>query len=235
MLKKYFTYLRNRAVRIYEHDICNFLQPHPKAKLLDIGCDDGKWTMTLAHKIGTSHICGIEIIDEAIKKAIKKGIRITKANIEHTLPYKANTFDIIHANQVIEHLHRTEHFVKEIYRILKPGGYAIICTENLASWHNIISLLFGWMPMSSSNFSQVKYNIGNPLAIHSGEDTFLPESWQHIRVLTTVAMREIFQLHGFHVESIKGAGYYPFPAWFARIDKRHAAFITGKFIKPRTR
>ena len=231
MLKKYFKYMRKNAVQMRENDILQLLEINNSAKILDIGCNDGLWSKKIAQKIGSENIYGLEIVDEAILQAKKNGIKVSKGDISDRLPFDDNTFEVIHSNQVIEHLFKTEHFVKEIYRVLKPNGYVIVCTENLASWHNIFALLMGWMPFSSSNFSQVKWSVGNPFSIHHNESMKSPESWQHIRVLSIRGMKDIFELHGFKTENILGSGYYPFPKWFARLDKTHSVFITGKFRK----
>tara|TARA_B100000767_G_scaffold275765_1_gene315248 strand:- start:3549 stop:4304 length:756 start_codon:yes stop_codon:yes gene_type:complete len=42
------------------------------------------------------------------------------------LPFKSNTYDLILCNHVLEHIPNDEKAIKEIYRILKPGGTAIL-------------------------------------------------------------------------------------------------------------
>ena len=230
-LKKQFSKMRDNAVKEREKDILSCIKPNPEGKILDIGCNDGVWTNIVAKKMNTNQIFGVEIVEEAAIKAEKNGVTVTRCDISESLPFEDNSFDVIHSNQVIEHLHRTEFFVKEINRILKPGGYAVICTENLSSWHNIFALILGWMPFSSANYSQVKSSIGNPLSIHHNQDMEMPESWQHIRVLSIRGMKDIFELHGFKTKELLGAGYFPLPNFFAKLDKIHSAFMTGKFIK----
>jgi hypothetical protein len=50
------------------------------------------------------------------------------------------------AAQVIEHLSNTDLFIKEIFRVLKAGGYTVIATSNLAAYYNILYLLIGKQP-----------------------------------------------------------------------------------------
>jgi SAM-dependent methyltransferase len=231
MVARFLKALRDTAARTYTADILHLAGRYPHARFLDPGCDDGHWTTAVGRSVGTDDLYGMEIVAERACKAHDNRIRVTRADLEHGLPFAAGTFDIVHANQLIEHIARTEFLVREIHRVLKPGGYAVICTENLASWHNIVSLLLGYMPMSSSNFSSIHYNVGNPLALHTGKPACLPESWQHVRVLTLRGLVDIFRLHGFTVTGFRGAGYYPFPARIGRLDPTHAAFVTVRFTK----
>jgi hypothetical protein len=128
-------------------------------------------------------------------------------------------------------LYDTDTFIKEIHRTLKPEGCAVVCTENLASWHNIFSLLLGWQPFSLSNVCETRFQVGNPLAIHSGESASNPSSWQHVRVFAYRGLTEVFEEHGFGIVHCVGSGYYPLPNRFSKLDTRHAAFLTVKVRK----
>lgn len=72
-------------------------------------------------------------------------------------------FDLVHANQVIEHLYETDLFIKEIYRILKKGGYAIISTPNLAGLHNIVSLILGKQPFPAHVSNEIVLGTPSPI------------------------------------------------------------------------
>ena len=140
-----------------------------------------------------------------------------------------NSFDVIHANQVIEHLYDTEKFMLEINRLCKSGGVIVLSTENASSWHNIFALMLGWQMFSLTNICS-SGGIGNPLAIHRGE-TQSCKPMEHIRIFAYRGLVEYVEKFGFKVESILCSGYYPLPNWFAKIDPRHGHFITIKAIK----
>jgi 2-polyprenyl-3-methyl-5-hydroxy-6-metoxy-1,4-benzoquinol methylase len=143
-----------------------------------------------------------------------------------------DSVDTLFLNQVIEHVHDTDHLLEEIRRVLKkPGGLLVVSTENLSGWHNILSLVLGWQPFSSTNLSETKLGIGNPLAAHRGEPG-PSKSMQHLRLFAPRGLAELMSAYGFAFEEMVGSGY--FPLWgrlasvLSGIDARHAAFITVK-------
>ncbi|MBP8591205.1 class I SAM-dependent methyltransferase [Candidatus Shapirobacteria bacterium] len=221
--------LRNSAVTSYEKNILDFTERNNNHRFLDCGCDDGKWTKKVINKgnFSPENSYGIEIIKNRALAARKRGIKVRLCDLNRNLPYKDNFFDLVHANQVIEHLYDTNHFLSEIYRVTKKGGYIIICTENLSSWHNIFSLFFGFQPFSLTNVSSKFFGIGNPLSPHYREAMKKPNTWQHIRVFAYRGLVEHIQEAGFKIESIKGSGYYPINI-LSKIDPRHSAFLTVK-------
>jgi SAM-dependent methyltransferase len=229
---KKFHDIREKAVSDYHKCIVRCLEPadHP-VSLLDCGCDDGAWTIELVRAIGSVRLFGIEIVEERRQIALNRGVCAESADLNLGFPFPYKTFDVIHANQVIEHLKDTDSFIKEIWRTLKPGGYAVICTENLSSWHNIVSLVCGWQPFSLTNICGKRFQIGNPFAIHYDNVPSNPQSWQHNRVFAYRGLKEIFTVHGFDIEHIEGSGYFPLPHWLSKLDPRHAAFLTLKVRK----
>ena len=148
-------------------------------------------------------------------------------DLEVPWPFEDLSMSVVHANQVIEHVKRLDHFVGEIKRVLTPDGIAVVCTENLASWHNAGALALGYQPFSLTNISNLR-PIGNPFALHA-EERAVGESWQHVHVLTLKALADLFDAHGLPVEDTWGTGYHPLPGKLATAmahrDPRHAHFI----------
>lgn len=148
--------------------------------------------------------------------------------LKQLIPLPAQFFDAVFANQVIEHLTDLDNFVQEVHRVLKPGGYAVLCTENHSSWNNIFALLIGDQPFTGPHISK-KFLVG-PHPFQQSIDS-IADKIEHNKVLSYRAFKQLFILHGFDVD-IKGSGYYPLPMFFAkalqRVDKAHCACLTMK-------
>lgn len=211
--------------------LTNSIDPVASAKILDVGCYTGEFLVKRVKNIAKPRMYGIDINQRFVSLSKKSGIKAIKGDVEKDLPFKSNFFDIVVANQIIEHLVNVDNFVREIHRVLKPNGYLIISTENLSSWHNIFALLFGWQAFSQ-HLSAIK-SIGNPIRIFRYKK--LAKSEMHNRILTPKGLTELLELHGFRTEKFFGAGYYPFPPPLSRIlsnlDPTHAAFIGVKARK----
>jgi len=229
-MKNYLQKLYEKAVNFNHKNIFNLLEKNSNAKFLDLGCDDGVLTMKMANKTGTKNVYGVEIVDERIKLSEQNGIQVKKFDLNRKFDFENNYFDVVIANQVIEHIYNSDNFISEIYRILKPKGYAIISTENASSWCNIFASIMGWQIFSLTNFSSKKRGIGNPFAIHRKDAPGI-SSWNHIRIYNIRGLKEYFEAFGFKVEKIKGSGYFPLSAELGNIDKTHCHFMTFKIKK----
>jgi 2-polyprenyl-3-methyl-5-hydroxy-6-metoxy-1,4-benzoquinol methylase len=191
--------------------------------VLDVGCGDGERTLRFARAARASEIHGVEITPEHAAEARARGVEVAESSLDEPLPYDDRRFDVVLSNQVIEHLADTDLFVRECVRVSR--GVVVTSTENLASWHNVAALVFGWQPFSLTNVSQQSHGLGNPIAVHRGDEP-VPKTWEHLRVFAHRGLRELHEAHGLVVDSVMGAGYYPLPARVGSWDTRHAAFLT---------
>ncbi|MCB1144936.1 MAG: class I SAM-dependent methyltransferase [Leptospiraceae bacterium] len=94
-------------------------------KILDIGCGTGVW---LTHLNRVAEAEGLDISEEAVEFSAKRGLKITLGSAEK-IPFDNNTFDIITAIGVIEHIEDDKIVIQEINRVLKPGGKVVILTS----------------------------------------------------------------------------------------------------------
>jgi SAM-dependent methyltransferase len=209
--------------------ILQLLTPQPGARLLDLGCYDGAWTLQLADRLGTRAISGVEVVPAMAQVSRAKGIHVVEGNLNEPLPLPDGAFDVIHANQVIEHLVETDGFVSEIHRLLSPTGYAILSTNNLSSLHNIVSLLLGQQPPPAHVSNRVLVgNRVNPLEGSSHEHAAM----SHLRIFSYKALRAFLAHYGLRCEVYRTVGFYPFPVRVARVLDRllpiYGAFLTCK-------
>ena len=112
---------------------------------------------------------------------------------------------------------------------MKPKGYVIVSTNNLASWHNIFSLFLGRQPFPSDVCSDP--SIGKLFALWVGDAGF----FSHLRIFTYYGIKELFEYYGFKVKKMVGVEYYPFLGLISKflsfIDKKHSVYLTVKAKK----
>ncbi len=107
-------------------------------KVLDVGCFPYHLGAAM-EKVGLD-VYGISSQHEPLRRA-----KIKTCNIEtDKFPFKDNFFDIVIFTEVLEHLPQAPlHTLKEIYRVLTPGGHVLITTPNIARSINRAKLLLG--------------------------------------------------------------------------------------------
>jgi methionine biosynthesis protein MetW len=208
------------------------LEPRPGGVLLDLGCGDGALTERVAARVQATRKLGVETWEPFAAQARARGIEVFDVDLGKRLPFDDRSIDVVHSNQVIEHLPFTDHFLKEIRRVLRPGGQAVVSTNNLASWHNIVSLVLGWQPMPCHVSDEVI--VGNPAGPMEGASG--TPGQMHLRIFTSRALAQLAAHHGLDVEVERTAGYYPLPPALARVatrlDRRHGAFLVQRYGVP---
>ena len=230
MLKTFFTNMYEHANQMNRNNLIALTREAGRRtgvkKLLDLGCDDGVWTRRLADAVGADDVHGVEVVAEQARKAEANGIHVYEIDLSRPLAgIPSDSFDLVHANQVIEHVPSVDVFVSEVFRVLKKGGHAVISTENGSSWHNVFAAAMGWQIFSLTNVSGLKAGLGNPFAIQRGGTPYTG-TWTHKTIFNYRGLIEMFEAHGFRNVRIAGAGYFPLPAILGRVDARHSAFIT---------
>jgi 2-polyprenyl-3-methyl-5-hydroxy-6-metoxy-1,4-benzoquinol methylase len=146
-------------------------------RMLDLGCSDGTWG---AYWRDQGWECaGIDIDQEHLHIAQRRGIDARHCDLnQSSLPFADQSFDLIFAGEVIEHLIDTDGFLAELRRCVRPGGHILLTTPNLISFENRLRILLGIYPI------WVNYNLSG-----SG----------HVRAYTPRVLKKQLQEHGFRV------------------------------------
>jgi SAM-dependent methyltransferase len=117
------------SVSIYRDEILKNI--HPKSIFLDIGCGHSN-ALAKVSQI-TSYTYGIDPDKEALSKNVYyNNLLVGSAD---KLPFQDNTFDVVAAAWVAEHLQNPEIVLEEIYRVLKPGGKFFFITPNVWNYN----------------------------------------------------------------------------------------------------
>ncbi len=190
--------------------------------LLDVGCGDGGRLFRYFKNV-PREFYGVEGAPELQAKAAARGIKVASFDLNGRWPYENDKFDVVFSNQVIEHLHNCRLFATEAFRVLKPGGTAVIATENLCSLLNWFAITLGYTPFSL--MQTCGRFLGNPLGLHYNENIEEPLPLDHpafagvsghIRVLTVRQARELFELVGFETE-VRSISILPLPDGVSRL------------------
>lgn len=99
----------------------------------DIGCADGYGTQYLADY--TQSTVGVDYSEATLVEARKKHAAKTnltfKSGAVPPIPLESESVDVVTAFQFIEHIHQRLDFMKDVYRVLKPGGVFLCSTPNI--------------------------------------------------------------------------------------------------------
>ena len=103
--------------------------------MLDVGCGEGRHIFGIMQDYPQMKCIGLDMDNASLVKA-EEGYEyfesISKAGAEfikgsaYSLPFPDDSIDLIVCSEVLEHLHQYNNAIKEIHRVLKPGGYFII-------------------------------------------------------------------------------------------------------------
>ncbi|OGM33526.1 hypothetical protein A3D00_00130 [Candidatus Woesebacteria bacterium RIFCSPHIGHO2_02_FULL_38_9] len=237
LIISYGNFLSKQIADDEQRIIIDLLEKDEKAKLLDLGCLYGNRTYEFMEKISPAKTFGLDILSFALKKAKRDfGIIGKKGDLNKRFPFLDQSVDVVTSTHSIEHITNTDMFLSEIYRVLKPHGYCLIATDNLASWFNIFSLVLGRQPTAGPTISTRYLVTLSPLWWEGGSggvrDIKFP---MHHNVMTMKTLEILLEKYGFKVEKVLGSGYPPFPyplaSLFTKLDLYHSMFSVIKARK----
>jgi len=103
----------------------------PGLDLLDVGCGPGTITVDLAARVAPGRVVGLDVssdpLEEARTAAVRAGIDLTfEVGDVYALEAVDDSFDVVHAHQVLQHLTDPVAALREMARVCRPGGVVAV-------------------------------------------------------------------------------------------------------------
>lgn len=200
MTKEYKTdaqeYLYKKPVRRRWHNYGHkILQDNTDRaiRILDLGAGSGWFTSSLLN-MGFQNVTAIDLDPEAIEIARKNNITVLHKELSE---FPNESFDIIFAFEVIEHIEDLDGFLTLIFSKLKKGGKLIGTTPNAQRWSRILMLTesfdlqpnhLQWFVKEALNFKLEKSFTGEVVV----ESAFFGTSIQEARFVLVDNIRQKF-------------------------------------------
>ncbi len=114
-------------------------------QILDLGCRDGALSETY---LDGNHVIGVDVDRAALARAQERGLETAWADADETLPFPDESFDVVVAAEVLEHLRLPERALAEAMRVLRPGGLLVGSVPNCFRLKSRLRFLLGRPPES---------------------------------------------------------------------------------------
>ena len=142
--------LRSHTWRTIENSAA-YLEPYLESglSLLDVGCGPGTITVEFAERLAPGRVVGMDASADVIAKAsefVAPNLSFEVGDA-YALPYPDDSFDIVHAHQVLQHVSRPVEVLRELRRVVKPGGVVAARDVDYAGtiWYPELPGLELWM------------------------------------------------------------------------------------------
>ena len=137
------------------HDrVIELLRGEVRDRALDVGAGDG----TLSRRLRSAGF-RVSAVDAVTRDFRAEDVEITAGNLNQGIPFPEGTFGVAVSTEVIEHLENPWFFIRELHRVVMPGGAVVLSTPNLG---NIYVRAYFGLTGRLSNFLDSAYrNIGH--------------------------------------------------------------------------
>ena len=113
---------RRKILTRFIEDICRRVTDR-RPRILDVGCGTGANLLMLS-QFGDAE--GVDVSEDALAFCRERGLENVKLGAAEQLPYEDGTFDLVTALDVVEHLDDDLAGLREMRRVLRPGGRVLL-------------------------------------------------------------------------------------------------------------
>jgi len=133
----------------------------PEAAILEVGCSGGPLLLAL-RAVGFQQLTGIDISEKGIALAKTRGLTNVSVMDGARLDFPDQSFDLLIASDVLEHIQDEQQALREWSRVLRPGGCAIIFVpayQQLWSQHDVANHHFRRYTKATLRHALIQQNL----------------------------------------------------------------------------
>jgi ubiquinone/menaquinone biosynthesis C-methylase UbiE len=215
--------LKPDAISTSRYDDIARLLRNEKGRLLDYGCGSGQLVLALADRF--EHSVGIDLSGVRIDKANQvlsqrypqylSKIHFQRGDSGFHLPFKDESFDVVLACAVIEHVVDVFSVMDEIGRVCKLGGCVVLSVPNICYIKHVIALISGRVPLTGGPSRSISY--------------WREHGWDsgHLHYFSKQTVTGLLEDVGFRPEEWSGDGKY------AKLRRWYCNFVGSLTVRAR--
>jgi ubiquinone/menaquinone biosynthesis C-methylase UbiE len=179
-----------------------------RARVLELGCGKGHLWRTCANRIPKDWSITLSDLSEGMLLSAWRNLVVTGRALKYeqidaqSIPYPDETFEIVLANHMLYHVPDRPKAIREIRRVLKPGGWLVAATGG----ENHMKEMTGWFQQINADmdFSAA----GNSFTLENGMEQLKPffEQVEILRYHDSLRITEVPALMNYVRSSIRAGG-----------------------------